>query len=76
MSVRKEVQSDKFKEPARELEVDEDEGRWEERLRKVAKHKQAPNSPEHKNVGDETNNPAPDRDESKKHPEGGDPGRN
>lgn len=30
-------QSDKFKEAARELGADEDEGRWEERLRKVAK---------------------------------------
>lgn len=30
-------QSDKFKEAARELEADEDEGRWEERLRKIAK---------------------------------------
>ena len=30
-------QSDKFKEAAREHEADEDEGRWEERLRKVAK---------------------------------------
>jgi hypothetical protein len=30
-------QSDKFKEAARELEADEDEARWEERLKKVAK---------------------------------------
>jgi mannose/cellobiose epimerase-like protein (N-acyl-D-glucosamine 2-epimerase family) len=30
-------QSDKFKEAAREHEADEDEGRWEKRLRKVAK---------------------------------------
>jgi len=30
-------QSDKFKEAARELECDEDEARWDERLRKVAK---------------------------------------
>ena len=34
-------QSDKFKELARELEADEDEGRWDERLKKVAKHKPA-----------------------------------
>ena len=32
-------QSDKFKEAARELEADEDEKAWEERLRKVAKQK-------------------------------------
>lgn len=30
-------QSDKFKEAARELEADEDEERWEGRLKKVAK---------------------------------------
>jgi hypothetical protein len=32
-------QSDKFKDAAREHEADEDEKRWEERLRKVAKQK-------------------------------------
>ena len=32
-------QSDKFKEAAREHEADEDEARWEERLKKVAKAK-------------------------------------
>jgi hypothetical protein len=32
-------QSDKFKEAARELEADEDEGRWEKRLKKIAKQK-------------------------------------
>ena len=32
-------QSDKFKEAARELEADEDEKRWEDRLRKIAKQK-------------------------------------
>jgi hypothetical protein len=32
-------QSDKFKEAAREHEADEDEGRWEERLKKIAKQK-------------------------------------
>lgn len=36
-------QSDKFKEAARELEADEDEKHWEERLKKVAKQK-----PDHK----------------------------
>jgi hypothetical protein len=35
MSERK--QSDKFKEAARELEADEDEKRWEERLRRVVR---------------------------------------
>ena len=30
-------QSDKFKETARELGADEDEERWEERLKKIAK---------------------------------------
>jgi hypothetical protein len=32
-------QSEKFKEAAREHEADEDEVRWEERLKKVAKQK-------------------------------------
>lgn len=32
-------QSDKFKEAARELGCDEDEARWDERLKKVAKQK-------------------------------------
>jgi hypothetical protein len=32
-------QTDKFKELARELEADEDEARWDERLKKVAKAK-------------------------------------
>jgi len=32
-------QSDKFKDLARELEADEDEARWDERLTKVAKSK-------------------------------------
>lgn len=35
-------QSDKFKEAARELECDEDEARWEERLKKLAKVKPEP----------------------------------
>lgn len=39
-------QSDKFKALARELEADEDEARWDERLTKVAKHKPAPEKPE------------------------------
>ena len=32
-------QSDEFKQAARELQTDEDEARWEERLTKVAKAK-------------------------------------
>ena len=32
-------QADKFKEAARELGCDEDEARWDERLRKVARQK-------------------------------------
>jgi len=35
----KPTQSDKFKQAAREHGADEDEKRWEERLRKVAKAK-------------------------------------
>jgi endonuclease V-like protein UPF0215 family len=35
----KQPQSDKFKEAAREHGADEDEARWEERLKKVAKQK-------------------------------------
>ena len=38
-------QSDKFKDLARELEADEDEARWDERLRKVAKGKPFPDKP-------------------------------
>jgi len=40
------TQSDKFKEAAREHEADEDEARWEERLKKVAKQKPHPEKPE------------------------------
>jgi len=40
------TQSDKFKEAARELECDEDEARWDERLKKVAKQKPSPEKPE------------------------------
>jgi len=39
------TQSDKFKELARELEADEDEKRWDERLKKVAGRK-PPTDPE------------------------------
>jgi hypothetical protein len=40
------TQSEKFKELAREVEADEDEARWDERLTKVARHKPAPEKPE------------------------------
>ena len=39
------TQSDKFEELARDLECDEDEARWDERLKKVAKAKPAPEKP-------------------------------
>ena len=39
-------QSDKFKEAARALDADEDEARWDDRLRKVAKVKPQPEKPE------------------------------
>jgi hypothetical protein len=40
------TQSDKFKQAARELECDEDEARWDKRLKKVAKQKTAAEKPE------------------------------
>jgi hypothetical protein len=39
MTESKMNQADKFKDAAREHEADEDEKRWEERLKKVAKQK-------------------------------------
>ncbi len=42
----KQSQFDKFKELARELEADEDEAAWDERLKKVVEHKPAPEKPE------------------------------
>lgn len=38
-------QSEKFKQAARDLECDEDETRWDERLRKVAKQKPVEDKP-------------------------------
>jgi hypothetical protein len=35
-------QSDKFKDAARELECDDDEQRFQERLRKLVRHKPVP----------------------------------
>lgn len=39
-------QIEKFKEAARELEADQDESHWDERLKKIAKAKPAPEKPE------------------------------
>lgn len=43
MNNKKSSNADKFKEAARELECDEDEKAWEDKLRKVASQKPAPN---------------------------------
>ena len=45
MSDVKPNQIDKFKQAARELEADEDEARWDERLKRVVKAKPAPEKP-------------------------------
>jgi len=42
----KPTQLDKFKEAARELEADENEARWDEKLAKIAKVKPKPEKPE------------------------------
>lgn len=39
-------QTDKFKETAREADCDEDEARWDDRLKKVAKGKPEPEKAE------------------------------
>ncbi|MFT3977017.1 MAG: hypothetical protein QM688_07905 [Sphingomonas bacterium] len=39
-------QLDKFKEAAREIEADEDQARWDEKLTKIAKVKPKPEKPE------------------------------
>lgn len=39
-------QLDKFKQAARDHEADEDEARWDDRLKKVVKAKTAPEKPE------------------------------
>jgi hypothetical protein len=39
-------QLDKFKAAARELETDDDEARFDERMRKIVKHKPVPEKPE------------------------------
>ena len=43
---KKSSQSKKFLDAARELECDEDEARWDERLKKVAKGKHEGEKPE------------------------------
>ena len=40
------AQLEKFKAAARDIECDEDEARWDERLKKIAKAKPAPEKPE------------------------------
>jgi hypothetical protein len=44
-SPKPESQSERFVQAARALECDEDEARWDERLKKVAKQKPAPEKP-------------------------------
>lgn len=44
MTTKDQSQSDKFKDAAREAECDEDEARWSERLKKIAK--QQPEKPD------------------------------
>ncbi len=39
MTDDKRSQSDKFKDAARKVEADEDEKHWEERLKRVARHR-------------------------------------
>lgn len=46
MTDKKQSQLDKFKEAAREIGADEDEARWDDRLKKVAKVKPKPEKPE------------------------------
>lgn len=44
-------QADKFRDLARELEADEDEGRFEERLRRIVKSQEAKDGPRKKDRG-------------------------
>ena len=48
MTSKEQSQLDKFKEAARELETDDDEQHFKERLGKLVKHKAAPDRPESK----------------------------
>jgi hypothetical protein len=45
MTEDKRSQSDKFKQAAREHEADEDEARWQERLKKIARTRDVPQMP-------------------------------
>lgn len=45
MTDKKQTQLDKFKEAAKELEADEDETHWDDRLKKVVKVKPKPEKP-------------------------------
>lgn len=45
MSDKTQSQTDKFKELARAVEVDEDESHWDDRLRELAKVKPEPEKP-------------------------------
>jgi hypothetical protein len=45
MTDPKPAQLDKFKQAAKELEADEDEARWDDRLKKVVKAKPKPEKP-------------------------------
>lgn len=47
------TQMNKFVSTAQELSCDEDESRWESNLRKVAKHKPAPETSEKPEKGEE-----------------------
>jgi len=45
MTNQAQSQSAKFKQAARDLESDQDETRWQDRLKKVAKHKPVEETP-------------------------------
>lgn len=47
MTPAEQTQLDKFKEAARDLETDDDEARFDERLRKIVKHKPVEKADEH-----------------------------
>lgn len=46
MAEQKQSQLNKFKKAARGLEADDDEARFDERLRKIVKHKAVPEKPQ------------------------------
>jgi len=46
MTDKPKTQIDKFKEAARELKCDEDEARFDERMKKLVKHKPVEEKPE------------------------------